>query len=219
MHGGPTPSSKYQGRDLTPGILPKRTSSKSYKQDESVISKEGPKNLPVSQREREKSLSGRNTEGNDYPNMSNHLKLNHNSIIHNPSNTSNLYNQNHKVDVSLIRPTKDILLDKYMPKLARKKSGGKAGDINEDFSQTDPVRRGADSPEVIEKFIKTKITTKTEYYHSYMNAGTKGGPVGSRHSKNKTDRFENLSRQSSGNSFTNYNRGDQNLSADNRYAG
>jgi hypothetical protein len=219
MHGGPTPSSKYQGRDLTPGILPKRTSSKSYKQDESALSKEGPKNLPVSQRERERSLSGRNTEGNDYLNMSNHLKLNHNSIIHNPSNTSNPYNQNHKLDVSMIRPTKDILLDKYMPKLARKKSGGKAGDTNEDFSQTDPVRRGADSPEIIEKIIKTKTTTKTEIYHSYKNAGTKGGPVGSRHSKNKTDRFENLSRQSSGNSFTNYNRGDQNLSADNRYAG
>jgi hypothetical protein len=218
MHG-PT-HSKYQGRDLTPGILPKRTSSKSYKQDESVLSKDGPKNLPVSQRERERSLSGRNPDGNDYPNMSNHLKLNHNSIIHNPSNTSNLYNHNHnhKIDTSLIRPTKDILLDKYMPKLARKKSGAKMGDPLEEFSQTDPVRRDAGSPEFIEKIIKTKTTTKTEIYHKYTNAGVTAGPGGSRRNKNKTDRFENLSRQSSGNSFTNYNRGDQNLSADNRYS-
>jgi hypothetical protein len=221
MHG-PTPSSKYQGRDrdMTPGILPKRASSKSYKQDESVLSKEGPKNLPVSQRERERSLSGRNTDGNDYPNMSNHLKLNHNSIIHNPSHTSTLYNHNHnhKIDTSLIRPTKDILLDKYMPKLARKKSGAKMGDPLEEFSQTDPVRRETISPEIIEKIIKTKTTTKTEIYHKYTNAGVTAGPGGSRRNKNKTDRFENLSRHSSGNSFTNYNRGDQNLSADNRYS-
>ena len=196
------------------GDIVQRNPSKSYKQCERILSKDGQKNLPNSDRERENSVTGRNVENEYCHNISNNLKLNHNSIIH---NNSNLYG--HKIDNTMLRPTKDVLLEKLMPKLNCKKSITKcSGHDGEEFSHTEPARRDHNN-ELITNVIRTKTTTKTEIFHTYgNNTNGNGSRGGSRRNKNVTDRLENISRQSSGNSFTNYNRNDQNLSADNRYS-
>ena len=203
-----SPTTNHNSSNLNAGTYSKRNSSKIYKRDGNLTMNFENSRLPNSQRDRSTS---NNKSIQDYENHeARKIKLNANS-----NDPTKLTNYSTRLENSSIsRNTKDMILDKLMPKLNRNNSKQYPNLDDPETTQTEPVAKVKDP--LLNHVITTKTTTKTEIYHTY-NLNQK---VNKKESKpNYTDRFanEHVSRNSSDHSFTGQNKRDQNLSAENRY--
>lgn len=200
-----SPQTNHNNSHIMTGISSKRNSSKIYKRDGSLtINLENPR-LPNSQRDR--SSSNNKNDDIQCPDVRKIKYANNKDPTQLTAHSTRLENS------CISKNAKDLILDKLMPKLQRNNSKVYPN-LDDEMTHTEPVRTGSKDP-LLNHVITTKTTTKTEIYHTY-NVNHKANK---KEPKNYTDRFANekISRNNSDHSFTDQNKRDANLSAENRY--